>query len=196
MARPKEFDPQTALTAAMEKFWESGYDATSLVDLTECMGVQKASLYATYGDKRKLFITALVRYQDAHYEAAAVSLPEAPSVRAWLRETLLFWMREAASKDSARGCFCVNTAVELGPRDPEIARMLAVHSRRVEELIAVGLERAKASGEVRADLDTQTAARFMYVTVYGLSAAGKGCFTAAKLEPVVDMAMSVLDRCK
>jgi TetR/AcrR family transcriptional repressor of nem operon len=196
MARPKEFDPQTALTAAMEKFWESGYDATSLVDLTECMGVQKASLYATYGDKRKLFITALAQYQDAHYEAAAVSLPEAPSVRTWLRESLLYWMREAATKDSARGCFCVNTAVELGPRDPEIARMLAVHSRRFEELIAVGLERAKASGEVRADLDTQTAARFMYVTVYGLSAAGKGCFSAAKLEPVVDMAMSVLDRCK
>ena len=64
MARPKEFDPQTALTAAMEKFWESGFEATSLVDLTQCMGVQKASLYATYGDKRTLFVSALAQYQD------------------------------------------------------------------------------------------------------------------------------------
>jgi len=196
MARPKEFDPQIALTAAMEKFWESGFDATSLVDLTHCMGVQKASLYATYGDKRKLFITALAQYQDFHFAQATVAFDSATSVRECLRQTLLLWMSEAATKDSARGCFCVNTAVELGPRDPEIANMLAVHSRRFEDLIAAALERAKAQGEVRADLDAQTAARFLYVTIYGLSAAGKGCFSAAKLEPVVEMAMSVLDRCK
>src|SRR5436190_22147629 len=111
MARPKEFDPQTALTAAMEKFWEGGYEATSLVDLTRCMGVQKASLYATYGDKRKLFITALTQYQEQHYQELLVGLRNATSVREFLREALLYWMREAASKDSARGCFCVNTAV-------------------------------------------------------------------------------------
>lgn len=196
MARPKEFDPETALTAAMEKFWEGGFDATSLVDLTDCMGVQKASLYATYGDKRKLFMLALAQYQDFHYAQATVAFETATSVRECLRESMLHWMREAATKDGARGCFCVNTAVELGPRDPEIAKMLAVHARRFEDLIAAALERAKANGELRPDLDTQTAARFLYVSVYGLTAAGKGCFSASKLEPVVEMAMSVLDRCK
>src|SRR5436190_13827735 len=189
MARPKEFDPQTALTAAMEKFWEGGYEATSLVDLTECMGVQKASLYATYGDKRNLFITALAQYQDTNFQSFVTGLEQATSVRAYLREGLMHWMREAATRDSARGCFCVNTAVELGPRDPEIAKMLAVHSRRVEEALATAILRAQTTGEVRADIDAHIAARFLYVHLFGLSAAGKGCFNAAHLEPVVDMAM-------
>jgi TetR/AcrR family transcriptional repressor of nem operon len=179
MARPKEFDPQTALTAAMEQFWEGGYEATSLVDLTKCMGVQKASLYATYGDKRKLFITALAQYQEQHFTEFQTGIRSAASVREFLREVLLYWMREAASKDSARGCFCVNTAVELGPRDPEIAKMLATHARRVEDELATALARAQAMGEVRADRDPRLLARFLYVHIYGLSAAGKGCFNAA-----------------
>lgn len=193
MARPKEFDPQVALTAAMEKFWERGFDATSLVDLTECMGVQKASLYATYGAKRELFLKALTQYQDFHLEQFKLAIVQAPSVRECLRQGLLLWMREAATRESARGCLCVNTAVELGPRDPEVAGMLAVHSRRVEHVIAEALVRAQASGEVRADIDVNVAARFVYVTLYGLSASGKGCFSAQQLEPVIDMAMSVLD---
>jgi AcrR family transcriptional regulator len=88
----------------MEKFWEGGYEATSLVDLTECMGVQKASLYATYGDKRKLFITALAQYQDTNFAAFVTGLEQATSVREYLREGLMHWMREAATRDSARGC--------------------------------------------------------------------------------------------
>jgi TetR/AcrR family transcriptional repressor of nem operon len=193
MARPKEFDPKAALTAAMEKFWEGGYEATSLVDLTECMGVQKASLYATYGDKRRLFMTALSQYMDQHYAVLVTEIERAPSVRDFLRDGLLHWMREAATKDSARGCFCVNTAVELGPRDPEIAKMLALHARRVEDTITAAIVRAQTTGEVRTDIDARTAARFIYVHLYGLSAAGKGCFNAANLEPVVEMAMTVLD---
>ena len=63
MGRPKEFDPDVALSAAMERFWEGGFEATSLSDITASTGVQKASLYATYGDKRQLFLTALSRYQ-------------------------------------------------------------------------------------------------------------------------------------
>lgn len=193
MARPKAFDPHVALMAAMEKFWECGYEATSLVDLTRCMGVQKASLYATFGDKRKLFMAALAQYQDFHFAQFEREIQAAPSLRQFLRDTLMIWMREAASRNSARGCFCVNTAVELGPRDPEIAKMLTLHAHRVERTMAEALDRAKAQGEVRADLDTQVAARHLYVTLYGLSAAGKGCFSATKLEPVVDMALSVLD---
>lgn len=194
MARPKEFDPHVALTAAMEKFWENGFDATSLVDLTECMGVQKASLYATYGDKRTLFIKALTQYQDHHFEKFQRELEVAASVREYLRNTLLLWMREAATRERARGCFCVNTAVELGPRDPEIAKMLTAHSKRCVDAIAKGLERGKSMGEFRLDLDTQVAARSIYVLVYGVSAAGKGCFTAEELEPVIDREMASLDR--
>ena len=64
MARPKEFDPDLAAQEAMEAFWEHGYTATSVTDLLEEMGLHRGSLYGTFGDKKKLFLAALDKYQD------------------------------------------------------------------------------------------------------------------------------------
>src|SRR5262245_35751076 len=85
MSRPKSFSPDSALDAAMQAFWEKGYGATSLTDLTERMGVQKASLYGTFGDKRALFLAALGRYQDQGYERLRAALERPGPVRALVR---------------------------------------------------------------------------------------------------------------
>jgi TetR/AcrR family transcriptional repressor of nem operon len=159
MARPKEFDPEIALATAMERFWERGFEATSLADITAATGVQKASLYATYGDKRKLFLTALTRYQDEGIERLAAALAVPGPVRAAIEALFQNVVRDCTTRDGARGCLCVNTAVELGPRDPEIARMLELHAARAEKLIADALDRGKASGEFSASLRSPAVAR-------------------------------------
>ena len=194
MARPKQFDPDTALGAAMEKFWETGYDATSLADITACTGVQKASLYATYGDKRQLFMTALSRYQQEGLARLSAALMSGATAREAFAAVLGMVVKESASKDRARGCLCVNTAVELGPRDPEIARMLLVHARRLTALFAERLERGKAQGELGPRLDVQATAQFLLVTLFGLTVGGKTGLGARKLDGVVKTALSVLER--
>ncbi len=194
MARPKEFDPEVALGAAMEAFWEHGFDATSLSDITAATGVKKASLYATYGDKRRLFITALSRYQDEGIERVRVGLAAGGTVRESMHALFTGIVKECASKDRARGCLCVNTAVELGPRDEEISAMLLLQAKRVTALLAEAIERGKQQGEFAAGLDSQVTARFLLVTLYGLTVGGKTGFSARKLDEVVTAALSVLDR--
>ena len=73
MARTKTFDPSVALEQAMAVFWLKGYEATSMQDLVEAMGINRASLYATFGDKRQLFLAAI-----AHYDATVVRPAMAP----------------------------------------------------------------------------------------------------------------------
>lgn len=194
MARPKEFDPDVALGAAMEAFWEHGFDATSLADITAATGVKKASLYATYGDKRRLFITALSRYQDEGLERVRAGLAAGGTVRESIQELFAGYVKECASKDRSRGCLCVNTAVELGPRDEEIAGMLLLHARRVTALFAEAIERGKQQGEFAPRVDSQVTARFLLVALYGLTVGGKTGFSARKLDEVATAALSILDR--
>jgi TetR/AcrR family transcriptional repressor of nem operon len=194
MGRPKEFDPDLALETAMEAFWENGFDATSLADITASTGVQKASLYATYGDKRQLFLTALSRYQEEGFTRLKAGLASKGSVRAAFHAVFSGMIQECATKDRSRGCLCVNTAVEIGPRDPEIAGMLLSHANRIVALFAETIERGQAGGEIDAGIDAQTTARFLLVTLFGVTVGGKTGFSARKLDEVVSAALSVLER--
>lgn len=194
MARPKEFDPEVALETAMEAFWATGYEATSLADITAATGVQKASLYATYGDKRRLFVTALARYQEEGLARLAAAFDSGPGVRASFAAILSGAVKESAMKGRGRGCLCVNTAVELGPRDPEIAAMLLAQSRRVTSLFAQAIERGMERGELDPKLDAETTARFLLTTLFGIHVAGKTGLSAKKLDAVVTTALSVLNK--
>src|SRR5262245_53912189 len=112
MARPKEFDPDQALRAAMQRFWERGFEATSLQDLTDCTGVQKTSLYATYGDKRELFLKALGQYQADSFERSRQRLEADGSPVAAIRAFMAEVVKSASSDQGCkRGCLFVNTAI-------------------------------------------------------------------------------------
>ena len=119
MARTKEFDPDAALQRALELFWERGYEATSMADLVEHLGVARASIYATFGGKHELYLKALERYVRVGDPASSTALsqpgPALPAVRA-LVERVRRRSRRATS--DRRGCMVVNTAVELAPHDP------------------------------------------------------------------------------
>jgi TetR/AcrR family transcriptional repressor of nem operon len=139
-------------------------------------------------------MTALSRYQDEGLERLKVGLASGGTVRESFQAIFDGAVKECASKDRARGCLCVNTAVELGPRDPEIAAMLLLQARRVTALFAETLERGKVQGELDARLDTLVTARFLLVTLFGIHVGGKTGFAAKKLDEVVAVAMSVLSR--
>ena len=143
MGRPREFDIDEALRRAMDAFWAKGYEATSLADLTKAMGVQKASLYGTFGDKHKLFTAALTRYAHDGIERLRAELdrPEAPldAVRG-LFHTMV---DNTVAPKGKRGCFCVNAAVELAPHDPAVGDIVREHVRGMEQVFAEALERAR-----------------------------------------------------
>ncbi|MFI7523454.1 TetR/AcrR family transcriptional regulator [Micromonospora globbae] len=193
MARTKEFDPDAALRAALDLFWERGYEATSMADLVEHLGVARASIYATFGNKRDLYLKALDRYGDLVDPGLLRELsqpgPALPAVRAVIER----YAREAGDDSGRRGCFIVNTAVEVAPHDPHAARRVAASWDHLETAITSALIRAQAQGELAPDKDPRALARFLLVLMQGVRVVGKVQAEPRRLRDAVTQALALLD---
>jgi TetR/AcrR family transcriptional repressor of nem operon len=192
MSRPKEFDPDAALDAALALFWERGYEATSIADLVERLGVNRASLYATFGDKHALYLEALDRYIRTR-DPDPVSLlakpgPALENVRALVR----LYARGASSVRGPRGCLVVNTVAELLPRDRAAARRVEASWRTLESALTAALERARSEGDLPADKDPRRTARFILVLLQGIQVMAKGDAAAARVRDAAEVALAAL----
>ncbi|MFI1178755.1 TetR/AcrR family transcriptional regulator [Streptomyces sp. NPDC020799] len=193
MARTKEFDPDAALQSALELFWERGYEATSLADLVERLGIARASLYATFGSKRELYLKALERYGEQSDPRIVEELsqpgPALPAVRALVRR----FADEATCDDLRRGCFVTNTAVELAAHDPAAAHRVGESWQGLETALVSALMRARAQGELPAGRDPVALARMLMVLMQGMRVVGKADPGPGRLRDAAAQALSLLD---
>ncbi|MFG1875504.1 TetR/AcrR family transcriptional regulator [Sphaerisporangium sp. NPDC049003] len=193
MARSKEFDPDAALQAALELFWERGYEATSVADLVERLGVGRASLYATFGGKHDLYMKALARYIETRSPSPIEILsqpgPALPAVRALVE----FYAADSIEDVRRRGCMVVNAAAEMLPGDREVARVLDANWAGLEAALTSTLMRARAQGELPEGRNPRALARFLLVFLQGLRLMSKGSPDAARLRDAAAQALSVLD---
>jgi TetR/AcrR family transcriptional repressor of nem operon len=148
MPRPRQFDEQDVLDAAAERFWSLGYEATSTRDLTQAMALTPASLYNAFGDKRRLFLRALDHYlQHTLYERVrrleAVAHPGL-GITLFLAEII----DRSAGDPGQRGCFLVNSALEAGPRDPELQKVVTAEIGTIETFFRGRLARGRADGTI------------------------------------------------
>jgi TetR/AcrR family transcriptional repressor of nem operon len=193
MARPREFDIDEALEAAMGAFWVRGYEATSLHDLMQAMGLQKGSIYKAFGDKHALFLCALQRYLDQGYEAQRETLAKATSPRAAIQAWLDRLVEAApAEGGSCRGCLAVNTLIELGPHDEQARRVLEAHFERMRNLLMEQIRRGQEQGEIRRDVDAGQCARFLLTMVGGLLGSLKGATSKAEARRLAQTTLHLL----
>ncbi|MFI6288335.1 TetR/AcrR family transcriptional regulator [Streptomyces sp. NPDC051018] len=192
MARTKEFDPDAALQRAMELFWHKGYEATSMADLVEHLGIGRASVYATFGSKRELYLKAYDRYLENGVDFVGLLSrpgPVLPAVRALVER----YADEAARDTLHRGCMVVNTAVELAPHDRTAARRVEANWDFVEGTLTSALARARAQGELSAGKDPRALARFLLTLLQGIRVMGMGSQDPARLRDTAAVALSVLN---
>lgn len=192
MARPREFDADTALRRALEVFWQKGYEAASMQDLVRAMGIQKASLYNTFGDKHSLYLAALRRYQQEVLDGLTKRLAGAASPIAAIREFVADVVGSAVGRSGRHGCFCINAAAELAPSDPEVATQLRLHHGRMEALLAATLQRAKAQRELPADADSERLAVFVLGLVVAINLLGKQRTGPDKLRMLAEVGLQAL----
>jgi TetR/AcrR family transcriptional repressor of nem operon len=191
MARTREFDIDHAVERAMELFWQQGFEATSVADLTRELGIGKGSLYAAFGSKEELYAAALGRYCSSHAAGLVALLDEASEIRPALR-TALRAMAEADAADPTRGCLLVNAATERGD-DPATVDTVDRTMRLVESALTGALERARARGELAAGKDPAALARFLTTFVQGLRVMGKARATPAVIDDAMEVALATLD---
>ncbi|MFE8943794.1 TetR/AcrR family transcriptional regulator [Streptomyces sp. NPDC007856] len=194
MARTKEFDPDAALQAALELFWRRGYEATSMAELVEHLGIGRASLYATFGSKHELYLKALERYERSGLTRIVreLSQPGAalPAVRAVVRR----YAAEAADERlRLNGCLITNTAAELAPHDPAAARRVERNWDHLETLLHSALARAQSQGELPAGRDPLALSRTLLVLMQGLRVVGKASADPARVRDAAEQALALLD---
>lgn len=192
MARTKEFDPDAALRSALHLFWRKGYEATSVQDLVDHLGIGRASIYATFGTKHELYLRALDRYCEEVGGRSAYALsPAGPALPA-VRELVRSFAEEALTDPDRKGCFVTNTAVECLPHDEHAARRVDIGLNGLESAIAGALVRARDQGELSADKDPHSLARFLVTVVQGIRVIAKRP-DPRRLRDTVDHALSLLD---
>jgi TetR/AcrR family transcriptional repressor of nem operon len=191
MGRPREFEMDEVLDAAMQAFWTHGYEATSMADLMEAMGLQKGSIYKAFGDKHSLFLQAFQRYVDYFYGQTVklfTDLPPAEAVRAWIEHGQSF----GKGSTTRRGCLFCNTVVELAPHDDEVLKVVQAQWKRMMKLLTDVIRKGQEKGDFRKDVPAERLARYIAVCASGAAASSKGKFQGLDTEDLSDLVYSAL----
>jgi AcrR family transcriptional regulator len=188
--RPRAFDREAALGKATRLFWQKGYDATSISDLTEAMGIGSPSLYASFGSKERLYTEALQYYRDKHESLvfqrflAAGSAREA--VAAFLHDTAVGLT--SGLIDVPYGCMVALSSVASDGHEQLAERMRAARAATLDKLKA-RLSRAVDDGEIAPAVDTHALARFVQGVQSGMSILARDGASRAELQDMAEVAM-------
>ncbi|MBC6110310.1 TetR/AcrR family transcriptional regulator [Pedobacter fastidiosus] len=193
MARTKDFDENEVLTKAIQLFWHKGYNATSMQDLVDGLGISRSSLYDTYSDKHTLFLKALESYQLAGN--AKIKEIVAQSVSA--KETVIKLM-ELATNDlvgdkQQKGCFMVNAEVEVAPHDQEVSKLVCQNEQQMETAFFQVIKKGQESGEITNTQDALVLAKFIFNAVKGMQVTAKSSPDAISFGNIIRLTVAVLD---
>lgn len=193
MARQKEFDPEEVLHRAMELFWARGYEGTSIQDLVKYMGINRQSIYDTFGGKHSLFLQALDRYREIQSRKVFEVLDRPGSVKRNLRLLFREVVDTALSEEGRPDCFVGNAMSELAGRCKETAARTCNSVGSAERTFQRALQRGKEQGELPAIRNTHAVARFLHSSLQWLLLLAKATRDRRLLNDVVRVTLSVLD---
>jgi TetR/AcrR family transcriptional regulator, transcriptional repressor for nem operon len=191
VARPKQFDRDDALAAAIEVFADRGYEGTSTEALLKAMGVNRQSLYDTYGSKRELYLEALQRYARENTDQIARDIALGPTPLAGLERGLFGFIERAVGRPDP-SCLGVSAICEFGLRDADVTAAGAASHAVLASAVADALERAKLDGEVRAEIEIGPAADLYLALLAGLKVSARGGASANRLRQMARLAMQAL----
>lgn len=189
--RHKQFDPDDALESALEVFWRQGFDATSVEDLVAAMGINRFSLYDTFGDKETLLLSALELYGTRLCETLQ-ALQRSPTalagVRSYFQETV-----RGLREEGCNGCLLTNCAVEVAGSHERARRILLSYLDRIEEAFYEALLRARREGDLRPGLTPRDGARFLLTSLQGLAVLARAGRADRASPAVVRVMLSALE---
>ncbi len=187
MARPKEFDREEALDAAIGVFREHGYEGTSASMLTAAMRIGRQSLYDTYGDKWQLYCASVERYGLAEADAHARALRTGPRALDGLAAMVLRVVSEAK-----KACLGVGSTWEFGRSRQELSAIGDQVGRRIRVAVARSVAQAQVEGDVAQDLDPEEVASFLVAAMAGIRIAARGGADEARLQALGRLALRAL----
>ena len=193
MVRPREFDENEVLDAAAHQFWVYGYEATSVRDLAQCMGITGASLYNAFGDKRSLFQRALTHYIERSFgdrvSRFEQNLRPLDAVKAFFREIV----ERSICDTDRKGCLLVNSALEVAPHDADFQTMISKVLVAVEAFFRRCVHAGQQAGEISTAQSADDLARLLLSVHLGIRVLARTRPERALLEGVVRPALALLE---
>jgi len=193
MARKKSFDEIEVLQKALHLFWRKGYNATSIQDLVDELGINRASLYDTWGDKHHLYIAALKLYRQSASSRLLDDIRSDMPARQVVESFMFRIVNDVILDKERKGCFLVNATTELANLDAEINQMVEENRKTIVEVLAEIIKEGQDKGEFKSQKSPQALARFIFNSVNGLRVVGKADVPLDEMKEVVEITLSALD---
>lgn len=193
MGRPREFNEDKALKQAMDLFWRKGYEATSLQDLLEVMGLSKSSFYQTFANKHKLLERSIDHYRQMIVEDLSRNLATAGSGLQFIREMLSGVAEKVDQSGGRQGCLVMNCASEFAQRDPVIARLVAESIAQFRQVFLSGVRQAQHEGDIPMSKDAEVLAHYLVGCKSGLEAMAKAGTPQKDMQDVIQVMLSALN---
>ena len=175
MPRSAQFDARQALEQAMQQFWRYGYHATTMQDLVDVMGINRASMYNTYGDKHALFLQALELYQQQLRHDQLKPLQDKQPALQRIHALFQNILTNAKTLKGKNGCLLVNTALEMAPHDKAIQDEVMKGQNSIRYFFISALQDGIYKKEVREDIDVNAEAQFLLTLYTGLQVQVRNC---------------------
>jgi AcrR family transcriptional regulator len=192
--RPRSFDRDKALEQAIEVFWKKGFEGTSISDLTEAMGINPPSLYAAFGDKEKLFLEAVERYNESRGESCPYCAE--PTAKGAVEKLLLYMADELCSSDHPRGCMMVMAAATSSSSSAYLQRKLAEKRTASRTNLKARIEQGIRDGDVVAGTNADEIADFYSTIMTGMSLLSRDGASHRSLVATVENAMRLFPSAK
>ncbi len=192
MARPRAFDEGAVLDAAIQCFWNRGYEATSMRDLIARTGLTAASLYNAFGDKRSLFEKALAHYVEGRI-AERIRRCEALAPRAGIAAYFDEVLARSLDDPEHKGCMVVNSALDVAPHDPRLGEAVAEVLGRIERFFRDCVRRGQADGSITTAMPADDLARHLLGVLMGVRVLARARPDRELLAGAIAPALALLD---
>lgn len=188
----RKIEREDALDRALTLFWDHGYRGTSMEMLTSTLGVEKPSVYASFGSKQQLYLEALDQYRQLVIDIVQASLNDAPSARAGLDRTIRRMMARGG-RSERKGCFATNSALELADNDPEVQAVIRETFSQLTTVFRKAVQRGQAEGSVRGDRSAELLAHYLVNGIEGARILERTKASNRVMDEAAVLTLSVLD---
>jgi AcrR family transcriptional regulator len=192
MARPREFDEDTVVRAARDRFWDAGYAATSMTDLSAATGLGKTSLYGAFGDKRALYLRVFDEYSTGAVQTARAEVADGPDAGAFERIRAYLLENAHGAAGNPRGCLLARGTAELAGSDEDVAARARQAYGELSAVFAQAVEGAQRAGDIDPGADAHTLADLILAVHRGTEALGRGGAQEPALRDLVEAFMASL----
>ena len=191
MSRTKEFEPNIVLDKAMHLFWYRGYNATSMQELVNHLGISRSSLYESFGDKKELYVNCLRKYRNEYTEQMLQKLQNTESLPLTLEKILKYIIEDSLHAKQQLGCFMINATLEFGGEEEEIAKIIEENNNSMLSTLITSIQKAQLKKQINTRYSAEALSHFFMNAISGLRILGSTCKDEKTLEESAKITLEV-----